>query len=103
MTESERSDRERTNKEKTNRETGQRMEEQDGRPGGISAITVREAGANEEIARRLAQAAQVWCEEKGIKSLTVCCAPCDEGMYQRLGFDMCLGRSFAWIGEAERA
>lgn len=30
-------------------------------------------------------------------SLTVCCAPCDEKMYQALGFDIGLGTTFAHI------
>ena len=47
------------------------------------------------IARKLAQAAQDWCEDNGLASLTVCCAPCDEGMYQALGFDVRLGSIFA--------
>lgn len=49
------------------------------------------------IARELAQAAQNWCKENGIASLTVCCAPCDEGMYQTLGFDTRLGATFAHV------
>lgn len=47
------------------------------------------------IARKLAAAAQSWCRENGIASLTVCCAPCDEAMYQSLGFDVHLGTTFA--------
>ena len=47
------------------------------------------------IARKLAQVAQDWCKENGLASLTVCCAPCDEGMYQALGFDVRLGSTFA--------
>ncbi len=47
------------------------------------------------LARKLAQAAQTWCKQNGIASLTVCCAPCDEKMYQALGFDICLGTTFA--------
>ena len=47
------------------------------------------------IARKLVLAAQDWCKEKGLASLTVCCAPCDEGMYQALGFDCRLGLTFA--------
>ena len=47
------------------------------------------------IARKLAQAAQTWCRQNGIASLTTCCAPCDEKMYQALGFDICLGTTFA--------
>ncbi len=49
------------------------------------------------IARKLAQAAQNWCRANGIASLTVCCAPCDEGMYQALGFSEPLGRTFAYL------
>ena len=47
------------------------------------------------IAQKLAQAAQSWCKENGLKSLTVCCAPCDEEMYQHLGFHTPLGKTFA--------
>lgn len=50
------------------------------------------------IARKLAKAAQDWCREEGITSLTVCCAPCDEKMYQVLGFDTRLGTNFAYLG-----
>lgn len=49
------------------------------------------------IARKLALAAQVWCKNNGIASLTVCCAPCDEGMYRSLGFDANLGTTFAYL------
>ena len=49
------------------------------------------------IARKLAQAAQDWCKENGLASLTVTCAPCDERMYQALGFDVRLGSTFAHI------
>ena len=49
------------------------------------------------IARKLAEAAQAWCKENGLASLTVTCAPCDEQMYQSLGFDMQLGTTFAHI------
>ena len=48
-------------------------------------------------ARKLAQAAQKWSKENGLASLTVTCAPCDEGMYQALGFDTSLGSTFASI------
>ena len=47
------------------------------------------------IARKLALAAQDWCKEKGLASLTVCCAPCDEGLYQALGFNFRLGSTFS--------
>lgn len=49
------------------------------------------------IARMLAQAAQRQSEENGLASLTVTCAPCDEGMYQALGFNLSLGTTFAHI------
>ena len=49
------------------------------------------------IARKLAQAVQDWCKENCLASLTVCCAPCDEGMYQALGFETRLGATFAHI------
>ena len=48
-------------------------------------------------ARLLAQAAQEWSKENALASLTVTCAPCDEGMYQALGFDASLGRTFAYL------
>lgn len=50
-------------------------------------------------ARLLAQAARDWCREKGVASLTVTCAPCDEGMYRALGFDTPLGRTLAHLPE----
>ena len=49
------------------------------------------------IARKLAEAAQAWCKENGLASLTVTCAPCDEKMYQSLGFEMQLGTAFAHL------
>ena len=49
------------------------------------------------IARKLTQAAQKWSQEKGLASLTVTCAPCDEEMYRSLGFDTRLGSTFAHI------
>lgn len=49
------------------------------------------------IARMLVQAAQNWSREQGLASLTVCCAPCDETMYQSLGFDAPLGKTYAKI------
>ena len=51
------------------------------------------------IARTLSQAARNWCREQGIGSLSVTCAPCDEQMYRCLGFDLPLGRTFAYIME----
>ena len=49
------------------------------------------------IARKLAQAAQTWCKNSGISSLTVCCAQYNKKMYQALGFDIGLGTTFAHI------
>ena len=49
------------------------------------------------IARMLARAAQRWSEENDLASLTVTCAPCDEGMYQALGFAVHLGKTFAHL------
>ena len=49
------------------------------------------------IARKLAHTAQEWSKENGLCSLTVTCAPCDEGMYQALGFEDKLGSTFAHI------
>ena len=40
-----------------------------------------------------------WCRERGIASLTVTCAPCDEGMYRALGFDTPLGQTLAHLRE----
>ena len=50
-----------------------------------------------DIARKLAQVAQDWCKENDLASLTVSCAPCDEGMYQALGFDVKLGSTFSVV------
>ena len=49
------------------------------------------------IARILAQAARQWSIENGLSGLTVTCAPCDEGMYQALGFAVKLGTTFTQI------
>lgn len=49
------------------------------------------------IARKLVQTAQNWCKENGFASLTVCCAPCDEQMYQNLGFDVSLGHTYTYF------
>lgn len=53
------------------------------------------------IARMLADAAQGWCRENNIPSLTVCCASCDEGMYRHLGFDFPLGTTLACTSLSE--
>lgn len=49
------------------------------------------------IARALAQTAQRWGRENGLASMSVTCAPCDEGMYQALGFDVRLGGTFVHL------
>lgn len=51
------------------------------------------------VARKLTEAARQWCSEKGVVSLTVTCAPCDEAMYQTLGFELELGRTYAMLVE----
>ena len=48
-------------------------------------------------ARQLALAAQEYCKANHLASLTVTCAPCDEGMYRALGFDANLGATFAHL------
>ena len=58
---------------------------------------IEPAFRNTDIARKLAEAAQAWCMANGISSLTVCCAPCDEKMYQSLGFKIRLGTAFSHI------
>lgn len=50
------------------------------------------------IAGKLVKAAQSWCEANGLAGLTVTCAPCDEEMYQALGFHTPLGKTFAHLG-----
>ena len=47
--------------------------------------------------RNSGQNVKDWCKENDLASLTVCCAPCDEGMYQALGFETRLGSTFAHI------
>ncbi len=49
------------------------------------------------VARMLVQAAQSWSREQGLSGLTVCCAPCDESMYQSLGFDAALGKTYTRV------
>lgn len=49
------------------------------------------------IARKLAKAAQDWCCQNGVACLTVCCAPCDEEMYQELGFAKRLGSAYTFL------
>lgn len=59
---------------------------------------IEPAFRNRGTARKLAEAAQSWCRENNIASLTVCCAACDEAMYQALGFNTSLGTTFANMG-----
>lgn len=51
-------------------------------------------------ARRLSQAAQDWCRERGMASLTVGCSAGDVGMYRALGFGLELGTMLACLPEA---
>ena len=46
-------------------------------------------------ARLLARAAQGWCRERGMASLTVGCSAGDVGMYRALGFALELGAMLA--------
>ena len=59
---------------------------------------IEPAFRNRGTARKLTEAAQSWCRENDIASLTVCCAACDEAMYQALGFNTSLGTIFANMG-----
>lgn len=59
---------------------------------------IEPAFRNRGTARKLAEAAQSWCRENDIASITVCCAACDEAMYQALGFNTSLGTTFANMG-----
>lgn len=43
------------------------------------------------IAPLLVRTARQWCQEQGFSSLSVCCVPCEEAMYQSLGFQTRLG------------
>lgn len=45
----------------------------------------------QKIARKLVQAAQAYARERGLSSLSVCCADCDIPMYRALGFTERLG------------
>lgn len=49
------------------------------------------------IARLLTQAAQNWCKETFLASLTVSCAPCDAARYRALGFETQLGHTLAYL------
>lgn len=46
-------------------------------------------------ARLLVEAAQAWCRERGMASLTVGCSNRDVGMYRALGFELELGAMLA--------
>jgi len=46
------------------------------------------------VARLLINAAAEYCGEIGASGITACCAPCDEKMYNSLGFDIKLGSEF---------
>ena len=63
--------------------------------GVLNDFYIEPAFRRKGAARKLAQAAQQWCSDNTVSSLTVCCSPCDEGMYRALGFDVRLGSTFA--------
>ncbi len=65
--------------------------------GAFEDFYVKPAYRGKGVARRLTQTAQQWSAARGVVSLTVCCAPCDEKMYQSLGFDARLGATYAKI------
>ena len=60
-------------------------------------VYVEPAFRKKGIARKLTEAAQSWCRENGLASLTVCCAPCDEERYRALGFTERLGTTRAYL------
>lgn len=70
-----------------------------GEVGTFDDFFVEPAFRKQGVARLLARAAQDWCAQRGIASLTVCCAPCDEEMYRALGFHLPLGRCFAHLNQ----
>ena len=63
-------------------------------PGVFDDFYIEPVFRKKGIARQLALAAQDWCKENGLASLTVTCAPCDERMYQSLGFEFRLGSTY---------
>lgn len=65
--------------------------------GAFEDFYIEPAFRKKGVARKLAKAAQEWCRENDVASLTVCCAPCDELMYQKLGFDISLGHTYACL------
>lgn len=70
-----------------------------GETGVLDDFFIEPAFRKRGIARMLARAAQDYGIAEGMASLTVCCAPCDEGMYQSLGFDTRLGATYAHLTE----
>lgn len=70
-----------------------------GETGVLDDFFIEPAFRKRGIARMLTRAAQDYGKAEGMASLTVCCAPCDEGMYQSLGFDTRLGATYAHLTE----
>ena len=68
-----------------------------GETGVLDDFFIEPAFRKRGIARMLTRAAQDYGKAEGMASLTVCCAPCDEDMYQSLGFDTRLGATFAHL------
>ena len=68
-----------------------------GRVGVFEDFFIEPVFRGKGIARMLADAARKYCREKGLASLSVSCAHCDEEMYRALGFNTALGTSLASI------
>ena len=65
--------------------------------GTLEDVFVEPVFRKQGVARKLMQFVQKWYAENGVSSLTVCCAPCDEAMYQSLGFTQRLGSTFCYL------
>jgi len=70
-----------------------------GSVGTLEDLFVEPLFRHQGVARGLIEAAGAYCREHGVASLTVTCAPCDEAMYQSLGFDARLGATYAMLIE----
>lgn len=60
---------------------------------------VEPAFRKQGVARKLVNCAQQWCKEHGVSSLSITCAPCDEEMYQALGFRVHLGNTYTHMND----
>ncbi len=68
-----------------------------GETGNFEDFYVEPVFRKKGIGRMLAHAAQDWCRAQKVGSLSVCCALCDEEMYQALGFTIRLGASYVFM------